>query len=112
MTGNPVIFPEITALLKLTIWHIFRPYEDVMELPPEQILTTEYRTEDDGNSYLFVSFQNGDYTEQFWIDVTSGLLARAETLYQQTAVYTMRQTQLTLLGCCCIGQQRVYTARR
>ena len=72
-------------------------YEDVMELPPEQILTTEYRTEDDGNSYLFVSFQNGDYTEQFWIDVTSGLLARAETLYQQTAVYTMRQTQLTLL---------------
>ena len=71
-------------------------YEQITEIPPERIVTAEYRTEAEAD-YLFVSCQNGDYTEQFWLDLSSGLLTRAETLYQQTAIYTMRQTQLTLV---------------
>jgi hypothetical protein len=72
-------------------------YEDVAAIPSEQIEEVAYRTESDGKSYLYVSCLDGEYHDQYWIDLETGLLARAETVYQQVTIYTMRQTQLTIL---------------
>ena len=71
-------------------------YEDVQLLDPAAITDAHYETGDDG-AYLTVLCADGDYQDQDWIDLDSGLLTQAETTYQGKTIYTMQQTTVEIL---------------
>ena len=65
-------------------------YEDVLQVEQTAIRETGY-VEKNGGPCIFVEVQRDDYDylERYWISVTSGLLAAAETRKDGVVVYSM-----------------------
>ena len=65
-------------------------YEDILELPPEQISTADYRTIS-GVDCIYVETveDDGGYVLRYWVSVDTGLLTMAEKLECGTTVYRM-----------------------
>ena len=65
-------------------------YEDILELPPEQISTADYRTIS-GVDCIYVETveDDGGYVLRYWVSVDTGLLAAAEKLQEGSTVYRM-----------------------
>ncbi len=67
-------------------------YEDVLALPPEQILKAGYRSYADTECIYVETQLSGGITLCHWVDVHSGLLAAAEKYEDETLVYRMMAT--------------------
>lgn len=65
-------------------------YEDVLALPADQIVTADYRVISDVNCiYVETAPDEDGYVFRYWINVETGLLAVAEKLMGEEAVYRM-----------------------
>ena len=65
-------------------------YEDILLLPQESILTSDYRTLDNTACiYVETRSDSNGYQERYWVDVETGLLAAAEWLEGETLIYRM-----------------------
>lgn len=68
-------------------------YEDVLSADREDITEAAYVTRGDKDCvYLAVRQGEGEGTDRYWIDVTTGLLVYAETLEGERTVYSMEET--------------------
>lgn len=69
-------------------------YEDVLALPPESIVSADYQ-EKNGKYCIFVEAIQEDvgYLEQYWIEVSSGLLVAAETRDREDDRLVHRMTE-------------------
>jgi hypothetical protein len=63
-------------------------YEDLLELPTEQITAADYRTASSVNC-IYVEAADGDYSLRYWVSVDTGLLVAAEKLMGGERVYRM-----------------------
>ena len=75
-------------------------YEDVLDLPVEEITLADYRTISEVNC-IYVEAQQGGYLLRYWVSVDTGLLVAAEKLAEGETVYrmgslTMDQTEPAL----------------
>lgn len=65
-------------------------YEDVLTLPVDQIVTADYRVISDVNCiYVETAPDEAGYVFRYWVSVETGLLAVAEKLMGEEAVYRM-----------------------
>ena len=65
-------------------------YEDILELPPEQISTADYRTISGVDCiYVETAEDDGGYVLHYWVSVDTGLLTMAEKLKSGSTVYRM-----------------------
>lgn len=63
-------------------------YETVRDLPVESIAAADYRVQDGLNCvYVETAADEAGYTERYWVSVDSGLLHRAERLWDGEVVY-------------------------
>ena len=75
-------------------------YEDVLDLPVEDITLADYRTISEVNC-IYVEAQQGGYLLRYWVSVDTGLLVASEKLAEGETVYrmgslTMDQTEPAL----------------
>ena len=65
-------------------------YEDILELPPGQISTADYRTISGVDCiYVETAEDDGGYVLRYWVSVDTGLLTMAEKLERGSTVYRM-----------------------
>ena len=65
-------------------------YEDILELPAEQIAAADYRTVSDVHCiYVETAEDDGGYALHYWVSVDTGLLVMAEKLENGSTVYRM-----------------------
>ncbi len=64
-------------------------YEDILQLPPEDILTADYRTLLNIRCIYVETAEQEGYTMRFWVSVETGLLIAAERLQGEETVYRM-----------------------
>lgn len=64
-------------------------YEDILELPMEDILTADYRTLLNIPCIYVETAERNGYTLRYWVSVETGLLIAAERLAGEEAVYRM-----------------------
>lgn len=64
-------------------------YEDILDLPTEQIVTADYRTLSGLNCIYVETAEARGYTLRYWVSVDTGLLAAAEKLLNESTVYRM-----------------------
>ena len=65
-------------------------YEDILELPVEQIAAADYRTVSDVYCiYVETAENDAGYVLRYWVSVETGLLTMAEKLENGSAVYRM-----------------------
>lgn len=65
-------------------------YEDILDLPAEDILLADYRTLDTLSCiYVETAADPAGYVLRYWVSVDSGLLVQAEKLLGETPVYRM-----------------------
>lgn len=71
-------------------------YENVLVLPKEEIVVSDYRIEADRQCiYVETKEDTEGYLRRFWIDLECGLLAMAEVLQDGETVYRMGATEIT-----------------
>lgn len=80
-TGSP---GEITADNEQSI----PTYEEILELPQEEIVVADYRSVSDVNC-IYVEAADINCTLRYWLSVESGLLVAAEKLLDEETVYRM-----------------------
>lgn len=76
-------------------------YESIADIPPEEIREAAYQvlTELSDAPCLYVASENGaGVTTRFWVDLSTGLLCRAESLLSDSRVYLLEQTGLSVLA--------------
>ena len=65
-------------------------YEDILELPAEQIAAADYRTVSDVHCiYVETAEDEAGYVLRYWVSVDTGLLVMAEKLENGSTVYRM-----------------------
>ncbi len=66
-------------------------YEDVLALDPEEITDAGYTVLEDGSACIYAEVvrEESGYTDRYWVDISSGLLVRAETETEGRVVYRM-----------------------
>ena len=65
-------------------------YEDILDLPAEDILLADYRALNALNCiYVETARDETGYSLRYWISVDSGLLVQAEKLLEESVVYRM-----------------------
>lgn len=65
-------------------------YEDILDLPAEDILLADYRPLDALTCiYVETAADEAGYSTRYWVSVENGLLVQAERLLGETAVYRM-----------------------
>lgn len=65
-------------------------YEDILDLPVEDIVTADYRPLDALTCvYVETAKDGAGYTTRYWVSVENGLLVRAERLLGEETVYRM-----------------------
>lgn len=65
-------------------------YEDILDLPVEDILLSDYRMLDTLSCiYVETAADQAGYSLRYWVSVDSGLLVQAEKLLGETPVYRM-----------------------
>ena len=64
-------------------------YENILDLPTEQIVTADYRSFSDINCIYVEASSPDDHTLRYWVSVDSGLLVAAEKLIQGATIYRM-----------------------
>lgn len=65
-------------------------YEDILALPPEEIVTADYRVLSDVNCiYVETAEDLAGYVMRYWVSVDTGLLVAAEKLENGETVYHM-----------------------
>ena len=65
-------------------------YEDILDLPAEDILLADYRALNALNCiYVETARDETGYSLRYWISVASGLLVQAEKLLEESVVYRM-----------------------
>lgn len=63
-------------------------YEDILELPVEQIRIANYRTVSD-LACIYVEAESNGYTIRYWVQVETGLLVASEKLLDGKTIYRM-----------------------
>ncbi len=75
-------------------------YESLLSVDAESITDAGYLTLDDmgGRSCVYAQLtdRNG-FTDSFWVDVSTGLLCRADSLNGQELIYKLRETEVEVL---------------
>lgn len=64
-------------------------YEAILDLQPEQIVVSDYRTFSDLNCIYVEAVFPDDYTLRYWVSVDTGLLVAAEKLFNSDTIYRM-----------------------
>lgn len=65
-------------------------YEDILELPAEDIAAADYRPLDALTCvYVETAADGSGYTTRYWVSVENGLLVQAERLLEEAVVYRM-----------------------
>lgn len=64
-------------------------YEDILELPTEQIITADYRTLSDVNCIYVETAEAWGYVLRYWVSTGTGLLEASEKLLNGSTVYRM-----------------------
>lgn len=65
-------------------------YEDILDLPAEDIVTADYRPLDALTCiYVETAADGAGYTTRYWVSVENGLLVQAERLLGEETVYRM-----------------------
>jgi len=65
-------------------------YEDILELPAEDIVQADYRPLDELTCiYVETAADAAGYSTRYWVSVENGLLVQAERLLNEEAVYRM-----------------------
>lgn len=84
---------EITADMEQTI----PTYEDVLDLPMEEIAAADYQTLSDMNCiYVETAADAAGYVLRYWVSVDTGLLVAAEKQLDGETVYRMWETSADL----------------
>ena len=64
-------------------------YEEILKLPPEEIIAADYRSISDVNCIYVESRSSDSDTSRYWVSVESGLLVAAEKLLDGETIYRM-----------------------
>lgn len=85
---------EVTALpageFSADVEQSIPTYEDILDLPAEDILLADYRPLDALTCiYVETAADGAGYSTRYWVSVENGLLVQAERLLGETAVYRM-----------------------
>lgn len=71
-------------------------YEDILSTPKEQIEEANFvvLAEPDNTSCVFICTAQEDASEYYWVSLSSGLLCKQTSLYQNAPLRTVKQTAL------------------
>lgn len=75
-------------------------YESLLAADPAQIRDAAFVTLDsmDDRSCIYAQVTDADgYTDSYWIDVSTGLLCRADSLEEQTLIYKLQESAIEIL---------------
>jgi hypothetical protein len=75
-------------------------YETILTVATDTICDAGYVTLDemDGRSCIYAQLDDGSgYIDSYWIDVSTGLLCRADSLENQSLIYKLRETAVEVL---------------
>ena len=64
-------------------------YEAILDLQPDQIVVSDYRTFSEINCIYVEAVFPGEYTLRYWVSVDTGLLVAAEKLFGNETIYRM-----------------------
>ena len=75
-------------------------YEMLTELDPEQIREAGFVTMDEssGLNCLYISVQDGAYEDRYWVDVSTQLIYRADSLENGAQTYQLRQNACMVIS--------------
>ncbi|WP_295584769.1 hypothetical protein [uncultured Oscillibacter sp.] len=73
-------------------------YEDILDLPVEQIALADYRNADNYGGCIYVETEPDEtgYTLCYWVSLDTGLLVMSEKLLDGSVVYRMQETAVEL----------------
>ena len=92
--GETEVYSAPTGDMSADTEQFMPTYEDILELPVEDILTADYRTLLNIRCIYVETAEREGYTLRYWVSVETGLLIAAERLAGEDTVYRMGSPSL------------------